>query len=95
MLWVIVMSSGDTDEEADTDDYAEHEHVLDGGDVERDEQHRAGEHIDQMCTRSGRYAMTFNIAINPNFPHPPRYGLLNAPHFLVGGALTSLAWVLI
>ncbi|WP_439657329.1 hypothetical protein ACSHWB_33715 [Lentzea sp. HUAS TT2] len=24
-------------------------------------------------------AMTFNIAINPNFPHPLRYGLLNAP----------------
>ncbi|WP_199444400.1 DUF1761 family protein [Umezawaea beigongshangensis] len=40
-------------------------------------------------------AMTFNIAINPNFPHPLRYGLLNAPYFLFGSVLTSLALVLI
>ncbi|MTD55745.1 DUF1761 domain-containing protein [Amycolatopsis pithecellobii] len=40
-------------------------------------------------------AMTFNIAINPNFPHPLRYGLLNAPYFLVSSVLTSLALVLI
>jgi len=39
--------------------------------------------------------MTFNIAINPNFPHPLRYGLLNAPYFLVGSVVTSLALVLI
>ncbi|SFR29146.1 Protein of unknown function [Lentzea waywayandensis] len=40
-------------------------------------------------------AMTFNIAINPNFPHPLRYGLLNAPYFIVGSIVTSLALVLI
>ncbi|SEQ17443.1 DUF1761 domain-containing protein [Lentzea albida] len=40
-------------------------------------------------------AMTFTIAINPNFPHPLRYGLLNAPYFVVGSVLTGLALVLI
>ncbi|WP_103340767.1 DUF1761 domain-containing protein [Amycolatopsis sp. CA-126428] len=40
-------------------------------------------------------AMTFNIAINPNFPHPLRYGLLNAPYFLVGSLLTSFALVVL
>ena len=40
-------------------------------------------------------AMTFNIANNPNFPHPIRYGLLNAPYFLTGSLITSLAVILI
>lgn len=40
-------------------------------------------------------AMTFNIAINPNFPHPLRYGLVNAPYFLIGSVITSLALVTI
>lgn len=40
-------------------------------------------------------AMTFQIAINPNFPHPIRYGLLNAPFFLVSSVLTSLLLVLV
>lgn len=34
-------------------------------------------------------AMVLNIAINPNFPHPFRYTLLNAPYFLVCSLLTS------
>jgi hypothetical protein len=40
-------------------------------------------------------AMTFQIAINPNFPHPLRYGALNAPYFLTTSLVTSLALVLI
>lgn len=40
-------------------------------------------------------AQTFNIAINPNFPHPLRYGLLNTPYFLLGSLITSLAVVLL
>lgn len=40
-------------------------------------------------------AMTFNIAINPNFPHPIRYGLLNTPYFLGGSVITALAVVLL
>ncbi|EXG80621.1 DUF1761 domain-containing protein [Cryptosporangium arvum] len=34
-------------------------------------------------------AMVLNIAINPNFPHPFRYALLNAPYFLACSLLTS------
>jgi hypothetical protein len=34
-------------------------------------------------------AMVLNIAINPNFPHPFRYSLLNAPYFLACSLLTS------
>lgn len=33
-------------------------------------------------------AMTVNIAINPLFPHPFRYALINAPMFLVGSLLS-------
>ncbi|GAA5155776.1 hypothetical protein GCM10023340_41950 [Nocardioides marinquilinus] len=40
-------------------------------------------------------AMTFQIAINPNMPHPLRYGLLNAPFFLVTSLTTSLILVLV
>ena len=40
-------------------------------------------------------AMTFQIAINPNFPHPLRYGLLNAPFFVTTSLVTSLALVLV
>ena len=40
-------------------------------------------------------AMTFQIAINPNFPHPLRYGALNAPYFLVTSLVSSLLLVLI
>ncbi|MFY0406994.1 DUF1761 family protein [Solicola sp. PLA-1-18] len=40
-------------------------------------------------------AMTFQIAINPNFPHPIGYGLLNAPYFLVGSVLTSVVLALL
>ena len=40
-------------------------------------------------------AMTFQIAFNPNFPHPVRYGLLNAPFFLVSSLVTSLLLVLV
>lgn len=35
-------------------------------------------------------AMTVNIAINPLFPHPLRYGLLNAPFFVGGNVLASV-----
>lgn len=38
-------------------------------------------------------AMTFQIAINPNFPRPLFYGLLNAPFFVVTSILTSLIYV--
>jgi len=40
-------------------------------------------------------AMTFQIAINPNFPHPLRYGLLNAPFFLATSLASSLILVLL
>ncbi|MEJ2871071.1 DUF1761 domain-containing protein [Actinomycetospora sp. OC33-EN08] len=40
-------------------------------------------------------AMTFQIAINPNFPHPLRYGALNAPYFLVTSLVTSVLLVLV
>ena len=40
-------------------------------------------------------AMTFQIAINPNFPHPLRYGALNAPYFLVTSVITGLLLVLV
>lgn len=40
-------------------------------------------------------AMTFQIAINPNFPHPIRYALLNAPFFVVTSVLSSLLLVLV
>ncbi|AWB91292.1 DUF1761 domain-containing protein [Aeromicrobium chenweiae] len=35
-------------------------------------------------------SMTFNIAINPSFPRPLAYGLLNTPYFL-GGSLVACA----
>lgn len=34
-------------------------------------------------------AMTFQIAINPNFPRPILYGLINAPYFVVTSVITS------
>lgn len=40
-------------------------------------------------------AMTFQIALNPNFPHPIRYGLLNAPFFLASSLVSSLLLVLV
>lgn len=33
--------------------------------------------------------MTFVIAINPNFPRPFLYGLINAPYFVVSGLVTA------
>ncbi|KAA0940408.1 DUF1761 domain-containing protein [Streptomyces apricus] len=38
-------------------------------------------------------AMTFQIAINPNFPRPLYYGLLNAPYFVLTSVLTSVILV--
>ena len=38
-------------------------------------------------------AMAFQIAINPNFPRPLYYGVLNAPFFVVSSLLTSLILV--
>ncbi|MDQ1041059.1 hypothetical protein QFZ75_007475 [Streptomyces sp. V3I8] len=38
-------------------------------------------------------AMTFQIAINPNFPRPLYYGLLNAPYFVLTSVLTSVVLV--
>lgn len=35
-------------------------------------------------------AMTFQIAINPNFPRPILYGLINAPYFVVTSVITSV-----
>ena len=35
-------------------------------------------------------AMTFQIAINPNFPRPLFYGALNAPFFIVTSVLSAL-----
>ena len=40
-------------------------------------------------------AMTFNIAHNPNFPHPIGYGLLNSPYFLLSSVITSFLVVLL
>lgn len=34
-------------------------------------------------------AMCMTIAINPNFPRPFYYTMLNAPYFLVGSLVTS------
>ncbi len=34
-------------------------------------------------------AQTLNIAINPNFPHPFRSTVLNAPYFLACSLITS------
>lgn len=34
--------------------------------------------------------MTFTIAINPNFPRPLYYGLLNAPYFVAGSLITTI-----
>lgn len=39
-------------------------------------------------------AMTFNIAINPNFPRPLLYGAINAPFFVLGSLMTSVILVL-
>lgn len=35
-------------------------------------------------------AMTFTIAINPNFPRPVYYTLLNAPSFLLSSVVASI-----
>ncbi len=35
-------------------------------------------------------AMTFQIALNPNFPRPLYYGLLNAPFFVISSVMTAL-----
>ncbi|OZF45830.1 DUF1761 domain-containing protein [Rhodococcus sp. 14-2470-1a] len=40
-------------------------------------------------------AMTFQIALNPNFPRPLYYGVLNAPFFIITSVLTSVIIVLI
>lgn len=40
-------------------------------------------------------AMTVQIAINPNFPHPLRYSALNAPYFLTTSLVTSALLVLV
>lgn len=39
--------------------------------------------------------MTFNIAINPLFPRPIQYGLLNAPFFLVANVVACVLLVMI
>jgi uncharacterized protein DUF1761 len=38
-------------------------------------------------------AMTFQIAINPNFPRPLYYGALNAPYFISTSVLSSVVLV--
>ena len=38
-------------------------------------------------------AMTFQIALNPNFPRPLFYGLLNAPYFVVSAVVSSVILV--
>ncbi|MTD12601.1 DUF1761 family protein [Nakamurella sp. YIM 132087] len=38
-------------------------------------------------------AMTFQIAINPNFPRPLFYGLLNAPYFVISTVVGSVVLV--
>lgn len=40
-------------------------------------------------------SMTFQIAINPLFPRPLYYGLLNAPFFIVTSVVSSLIYVAI
>jgi hypothetical protein len=35
-------------------------------------------------------AMTFQIALNPNFPRPLLYGAVNAPYFVVSGVLGAV-----
>lgn len=35
-------------------------------------------------------AMTFQIALNPNFPRPLFYGLLNAPYFVLSAVVSSV-----
>jgi hypothetical protein len=39
--------------------------------------------------------MTFNIAINPLFPRPLRYGLLNTPYFVISNMIACVLLVLI
>jgi hypothetical protein len=39
--------------------------------------------------------MTFTIAINPLFPRPIQYGLLNAPYFLIANLLACILMVAI
>ena len=38
---------------------------------------------------------TLTIAINPNFPHPIRYALLNAPYFVVGSLVAATVLTLL
>jgi len=38
-------------------------------------------------------AMTFQVALNPNFPRPLYYGVLNAPYFIVASVVTSVLLV--
>lgn len=38
-------------------------------------------------------AMTFQIALNPNFPRPLYYGLLNAPYFIISTVASSMILV--
>ncbi len=38
-------------------------------------------------------AMTFQIAVNPNFPRPLYYGVLNAPYFVITSVLSSVILV--
>lgn len=40
-------------------------------------------------------AMTLQIAINRNFPHPIRYTALNAPFFVVSSLVTSVLLVVV
>ncbi|MGU3293216.1 DUF1761 domain-containing protein [Williamsia sp. M5A3_1d] len=40
-------------------------------------------------------AMTFQIALNPNFPRPLYYGVINAPYFILSSVLTSVIIVAI
>ena len=40
-------------------------------------------------------AMTFQIALNPNFPRPLYYGVLNAPYFVVSSVISSVILVLV
>lgn len=39
-------------------------------------------------------ATTVNIAINPKFPDPLHYSLINVPYFVLGSLMTSLILVL-
>jgi hypothetical protein len=38
-------------------------------------------------------AMTFQIALNPNFPRPLYYGVLNAPYFVVSAVVSAVILV--